>query len=255
MIISVINHTEHLSDEEVQSAVRAVNRQVADDFEPYWSLGARLRLEGRSPGAPKTMDPPDMRGDAVLYLWDQADVKDAIGYHERNNDGIPYGFVFTEIARDLGESWTVTLSHEVLEMIGDPDVNLLVMGAHPDPKQKRDVFHWFEMCDAVQAEPYLIDGVAVSNFVLPLYFTGGDETGGRNDFLAVAKGRRRLRSFGVNPGAYIGFYDPVLGKHRTYEMEGDPTAARRRKIKLALKQSRRACRYQRFETKRRRRRS
>src|SRR5258705_4929639 len=97
VIISVINHTEQLSDEEVQAALRAVNRQVADDFEPYWSLGARLRLEGRSPGAPKTMDPPDMRGDAVPYLWDEADVKDAVGYHERNNDGVPYGFVFTDI--------------------------------------------------------------------------------------------------------------------------------------------------------------
>lgn len=253
MIISAINHTEHLSDEEVQAAVRAVNRQVQDDFEPYWSLGARLRLEGRSPGGPKTMDPPDMRGDAVLYLWDQADVQDAIGYHEANNAGIPYGFVFTEISRELGEAWTVTFSHEVLEMIGDPEVNLLVMGPHPDPKQKRDVFHWFEMCDAVQAESYLIDGVAVSNFVLPLYFTGGDEKGGRNDFLAVAKGRRRLRSFGVNPGGYIGFYDPVLGKHKTFELEHDATAARRRRIKLALKQGRRAIRYQRFATKRRRR--
>jgi hypothetical protein len=253
VIISVINHTDHLLDEEVQAAVRAVNRQIDDDFEPYWSLGARLRLEGRSPGSPKKTLPPDMRGDAVLYLWGQADVKDAIGYHERNNAGIPYGFVFTEISRELGEPWTVTLSHEVLEMIADPDVNLLVMGPHPDPKQKRDVFHWFEMCDAVQAESYVIDGIAVSNFVLPLYFTGGDEKGGRNDFLAVAKGAQTLRSFRVNAGGYIGFYDPVKGDHQTWEAPDDDTAARRRRIKLALKQGRRACRYQRFATKTRRR--
>ena len=252
MVISVVNHSATLADEEVQAALRAVNRQIADDFEPYWSLGARLRLEGRSRKAPKANEPADMRGDAVLYLWDKANVRDAIGVHNRNARGIPYGFVFTEISKELGEPWSVTLSHEALEMIGDPEVNLLVMGRHPDPSEDRDVFHWFEMCDAVQAESYAIDGVAVSNFVLPLYFTGGNERGGRNDFLSLAKGRKGLRSFGVNPGGYVGFYDPVKGDHLTFEAPGDALAMKRRKIKLALKQGRRACRYQRFATGRKR---
>jgi hypothetical protein len=84
----------------------------------------------------------------------------------------------------LGETWTVTLSHEALELIGDPEVNLLVAGPHPS-NSKQDVFHWYEMCNAVQAETYEIDGVAVANFVLPLYFTSSEELGGRNDFLAV----------------------------------------------------------------------
>ena len=30
------------------------------------------------------------------------------------------------------------------------------------------MFHWYEVCDAVQSEYYKIDGVPVSNFVLPL---------------------------------------------------------------------------------------
>jgi hypothetical protein len=46
----------------------------------------------------------------------------------------------------LGESWTVTLSHEALELIADPEVNLLVAGPHPS-QPKVDVFHWYEMCD------------------------------------------------------------------------------------------------------------
>ena len=40
MIISIINHTNgKLSDEDVQHVLRAINRQVKEDFEPYWSLG------------------------------------------------------------------------------------------------------------------------------------------------------------------------------------------------------------------------
>ena len=54
MIISVINHTNHLiSDEELEYAIRAINRQIAEDFEPYWSMGAKLRLEGRSERKPR----------------------------------------------------------------------------------------------------------------------------------------------------------------------------------------------------------
>src|SRR5436853_495964 len=79
----------------------------------------------------------------------------------------------------------ITLSHEALELLADPEANLLVQGPHPS-RPRHKVFHWFEMCDAVQDEHYLIDDVPVSNFVLPLYFTSSDERGGRNDFLGTA---------------------------------------------------------------------
>ncbi len=202
MIISLINRTK-IADEEVQKVVRAINRQVEGDFAPYWSLGAMLRLEGRSGKAASKESPADMRGDAVLYLVDEPDVDDALGYHDMNHRGIPYGFVFTVISKKLDEHWSVTLSHEALELISDPEVNLLVMGPHPG-EPGRDVFHWYEMYDAVQDETYAIDGIEVSNFLLPLYFTGGDEAGGRNDFLGRGYDGKTLRSFSVNPGGYVG---------------------------------------------------
>jgi hypothetical protein len=248
MIISIINHTKgKVSDEELQRVTRAINRQIKEDFEPYWSIGAELRLEGKSGPRPQKQDLADMRGDAVIYLWDGSDVSNALGYHDRNNRGIPYGFVFTEISKALGEHWSVTLSHEALELIGDPEVNLLVMGPHPT--QRRDVFHWYEMSDAVQTETYKIDGVEVSNFVLPLYFTGGEELGGRNDFLGRAHNGRTLRSFGVNPGGYVGFFDPRTGQHETFSRKDDKVAAKRLDLKGRAKTARRSIRYQRFSAK------
>jgi len=69
MIISVINHTSgQVSDEELQFTIRAINRQIKEDFEPYWSLGATLRLEGRSGTQPDVQYPSDMRGDAVISV-------------------------------------------------------------------------------------------------------------------------------------------------------------------------------------------
>ena len=240
MIISVINLSKKISDEELQVVVRAVNRQIDEDFEPYWSLGAKLRLEGNSTGKPDKINLPDLRGDAVLYLWDKVDVEGALGYHDMNARGIPFGFVFTELAKKLGENWTVTLSHEALELIADPLVNLLVAGPHP--QEDRTVFHWYEMSDAVQAETYKCDGVEVSNFVLPLYFTPDAEKGSRNDYLGRIHGGETLTSFGINPGGYVGFFDPEKGEHVTFANANDTEAKKRLKMKSAQTAGRRAYR-------------
>ena len=180
-----------------------------------------------------------MRGEAVLYLWDSIDVKDAAGYHEKNFKGISYAFVHVDLSIQLEEPWQVTFSHEALELVGDPQTNLLVQGPHPDAKQGgRQVFHWFEMCDAVQSETYEIDGTPVSNFILPLYFTPGEQSGGRNDFLGTLNKGKSLRSFGINPGGYVGFYDPKAGDDDTVMLDGDVKAAKRMKAKRAARTGR-----------------
>lgn len=246
MIISVINQTRgKIPDEEVQTAIRAINRQIGQDFANYWALGATLRLEGNPSIKPTQQTITSMRGDAVMYLWDGNDVPGALSYHHANSAGIPYGFVFTELARKLKENWTRMLSHEVLEIIGDPQVNLRVQGPHPvHPDQA--VFYWYEMCDAVQAQSYRIDGIEVSNFVLPPYFTGGEELGGRNDFLGRAHRGKTLRSFGVSPGGYVGFFNPATGKNETFANRGDKVAAQRIKLKQAAGETRRTVRHQTF---------
>jgi hypothetical protein len=250
MLISVVNHTNGMiSDEDLQRAIRAINRQVREDFEPNWGMGATLHLAGRTTEAPDKISPPDLRGDAIIYLWDHTDVPGALGYHYQTAQGVPFGFVFAALSKEIGEEWSVTLSHEVLELIGDSETNLLVMGPHP--KEARDVFHWYEMCDAVQAESYEIDGVLVSNFVLPLYFTGTrdfDEIGTRNDFLGRSHDGETLRSFGINPGGYIGFFDPKTGQHET--VVDDALAAARLAAKSKMEQTRRSIRYRQYDERR-----
>jgi hypothetical protein len=249
MIISVTNHSHgKIRDEDMHRVIRAVNRQIAEDFVPYWGMGARLRLEGHTTEDPDKGNPVDLRGDAILYVWDRADVPNALGYHEHNNKGIPYGFVFLDVAERMGENWTVTFSHEALELIADPEVNLLVMGPHPADARKT-VFYWYEMCDAVQGESYTIDGVDVSNFVLPPYFTGTEERErlkGRRDFLSRSYHGETLRSFGVNPGGYLGFYNPATGQHETYIAPTDKKAEQRVAAKAAAQAARRGVRYGRY---------
>ena len=242
--ISVINHTNgRLSDPRIQKVLRAINRQIKEDFEPYWSMSAELRLEGRSVSKPSEAKHPDLRGDAIIYLWDKVSKKDPLGYHDLHFKGIPYSFVFVQIADQIGESWTVTLSHEALEIIADPEVNLWVEGPHPDyPKNpKKNVLYWYEVCDAVQGDTYTLDGIEVSNFVLPLYFTSGDEFEGRNDFLGKIYAGNTLKSFSVNPAGYVPYYDPIKGIEDEFFLS--KTAERRLKIKQGMGKLRRGARY------------
>jgi hypothetical protein len=232
-----------VTDEELQAVIRAINRQIQEDYRPYWSLDADLRLEGRSGPQPDRQTTSELRGDAVIYLWDKVDVPGALGYHDKNNRGIPFGFVFTDLADQLGEKWSVTLSHEALELLGDPFVNLLAAGPHP-AEPERDVLYWYEMCDAVQAETYEIDGIAVSNFLLPMYFTVEAEAEGRNDFLGTLHDGNPLGSFGINPGGYVGFFDPQTGQHETYSLRGDAKSAARLAAKRKAGEARRVIRYQ-----------
>src|SRR5204862_3099828 len=119
MLISIINHTrgpKKVTDVRLQQVIRAINRQVAEDFAPVWGMTARLRLEGRAQAKADEAKNADMRGDAILYLLTSvADAGDALGFHDLNASGVPYGFVYTELSLENGEDWSVTLSHEALE--------------------------------------------------------------------------------------------------------------------------------------------
>ncbi len=198
--ISVVNFSD-LADNEVQAAIRAVNRQIQEDFAPIWGAVWDLRLHGSS------FDPNDIdslveefiQGEAVLYLVDEPHLPGAAGYHAINGREMPYGFVFITDPND----WTVTLSHEALELIIDPTVNVLVPGPDPRPERPNNtVLHTYEVCDAVERTSYLIDEIRVSNFITQQWFFPDDAPGTRNDFLGVG-----VPSFDATPNSHLAFLD------------------------------------------------
>ncbi len=222
--ISVVNGSRTLSDRDMLRAIRAINRQIAEDFEPFWAFGGRLRLDGSGPEIKDPRQLAQLRGDAILYVLDSAQGAGFLGYHDHNAAGVPFGYIFLDLCRQLGDEWTTTLSHEAMELIGDAQCNLLVQGPHPANPQNT-VYHYFEMCDAVQTVTYMIDGVTVSDFVLPAYFASSNEQGARTSFCSAP-----LTPFGVTPGGYIGFFDPALNAPDTF-FANNAVAAQR----LALK--------------------
>jgi hypothetical protein len=131
----------------------------------------------------------------VIAVLDNADQAGALGYHATQPDGRPFARIFVEpILANGGQylhgslSLSVTISHEILETIGDPFCNWWCDGL--DGKQ-----YALELCDPVEGDSYEIDGVAVSNFVGPRWFSDGN---GPYDWMGNVHG-----PCAMSPGGYM----------------------------------------------------
>lgn len=245
MLISVVNLTEGaISQAKLRRYARAINHQLERHFAPAWDMVARLEVIDLPAKRRDARRIDKLRGDAVLFVEANVRESEYDGFHEANARGIPYGVVFVDLAEALEEELSVTMSHEAIELVADPQSNLLVPGPHPDRSKRRQVLFWYELCDAVQDESYEIRGVKVTNFVLPLYFTLGEQKGGQNDYLG-RRSKYRLESFGVNPGGYVGFTYPTNWHGAVYEP--DARAKQRAGIKKRARSARRASRYKQLD--------
>jgi hypothetical protein len=159
--ISVINESTVLADSDVEAVVAALQKQVNDDFGPVWGSDAELTIVAS--GTP----PPT--GSWWLVLLDDSDQANALGYHDLTTEGLPIGKVFATSDLKAGTSWTVTASHELLEMLGDPNVNLTVFVQNSNTV---GVLYAYEVCDACEDDSfaYQIDNILVSDFVYPAWF-------------------------------------------------------------------------------------
>jgi len=133
------------------SVLNAIQTQITRDFLPIWGRQARLHFGTQIP-----------RNHWAVVWLDDADQAGAEGYHEFTPDGQPLGKVFVRTTMDAGDDPDVTASHELLEMLGDPDVDQTVDDA--------GAIYAFENCDAVETLSYPINGVQVSDFVYPAWF-------------------------------------------------------------------------------------
>ena len=168
-------------------------------------------------------------GQLVPEVWDRWLAFDPEGFHDRNFHGVPYGVVYSEVSEQTGDPWSVTFSHEALELIADPQGNNYVMGPAVHDRRKK-VFYWFEMCDAVSSQTYEIDGIALQNFLLPAYFEP-PVPGARTNFLGTD-----LEPFGIAAQSYLGYYDPEKKSQETAHV--DTRGAERLAIRKRFGQTR-----------------
>jgi hypothetical protein len=155
----VIRRSDFITDEDVAFAVKAVNKQGLE-FAKDWGLSepgplAFYTSEDGLPGGGRVR---------IVSLVDDVSMAGVKGFHDAWA-----GEISAQVGVDA--AWTVTLSHEHLEMMGNP---LLVRWATmPDGRSTP-----WEACDAVQADTYLENvelfgrrrDIALSNYLLPSWF-------------------------------------------------------------------------------------
>jgi hypothetical protein len=211
-IISIVNDST-VPNADVRRNLPALQKQITRDFEPAWGWGANLRFEAT-------------KFDMKMVIRDHTR-EGALGFHIEG--GKPVGYVYAkDDMRDEGE-YTSTLSHELLEMIADPNANLYAYGPFRLKRRHRVGFFAYEVCDPVQENYYRIDGVRVQDFVRPEWFESFHKKGSmKMDHMGVLDA-----PFTLAEGGYI----DVFSKGRWHSLTGRKAKPRPRRHRLLTRMS------------------
>jgi hypothetical protein len=156
--IYLINKSTAISDAEVESWVTPFNRFITN-VRSWWPRPATLLYVDKA-------DEPALAWKVIIA--DTSDQAGALGYHDFTPDGRPISYVFAADDLKYGYSPTVTATHEIAEMIADPWISQLF-------QISSKAFFAQEICDPCEADEfaYTIDGIKMSDFVLPKWFIPG----------------------------------------------------------------------------------
>lgn len=195
--IAIVNRSTIVGDAVIAAMLPSLQTQITRDFAPFWQADATLHFCGST----EQPDPSHW----PLYVLDHSDQSNDLGYHV-DTDGTPSAKVFAADDARYGIALSVTISHELLELLADPQASKTVEIA--------GAAQILEVCDPCQSDSdaYSIGGTKVSNFATPLWF-GMDDRGapGRYDFRALLSGPCPT----LGPGGYRMFYSAGGGWQTT----------------------------------------
>ncbi len=118
--VALVSEVADIPVKEVARISAALQKQVTRDFAPIWQVQATVD------GFPALEDVPLGYWPVIIVQ----DVQGAAGVH-LDKEGQPFALV------EVGDSWSLTASHETLEMLGDPFGNRLITGPSPRSDQGR----------------------------------------------------------------------------------------------------------------------
>lgn len=178
----------------------ALQQQVDDHFAPAWNVRADISVL-----AAGDLIPPD-----TLPLNIVDSLTGRAGVHT-DYQGQPSA----EAVND--DQLSITLSHELLEMLADPSGTRFIQAVDLDPYSGRQQVNYLvEVCDPCATFSYDIDGVPVSDFVLPSFYDPFAADEADLDFAHFL-----TRPLSVPLGCSISWFDP--DDYRWHERQPDGT--------------------------------
>jgi hypothetical protein len=199
--VALVSDSSSIDFAELAAVAAALQKQVTRDFGPIWGTEANVAAYPKLEHLPLDYWP--------VIVMDKLPRPEAAGYH--NDDlGEPYALVLRT------DDWSVTASHEMLEMLADPWGHHMVAGPSPRDSDQRVKF-LVEVCDPCPDASYDVNGIAVSDFYTPRFFDPLKAPSVRYSYMgSITEPRQILK------GGYLTWYDPAVRKwwHRAW-FDGD----------------------------------
>ena len=198
--LALVSESSSVQMSDLLRVAAALQKQASRDVAPIWNISA-------------TVDAFAKLEDVPLGYWPMI-VKDDIGQAgaagiHLDNDRQPYALISS--SSDL-DTWSLTASHECLEMLVDPYGDRLIAGDSPKAGQGRVSF-LVEVCDPSEAAEfaYTCNGILVSDFYTPRYFDPLESPGVRYSFTGAITEPRQVLN-----GGYLSWVDSTTGHVRKY---------------------------------------
>lgn len=178
----LVNGSTLVTDAEVSKMAEAINKQLRDHAAPAWEK-QRVVVDFHTGKDLVSVQNSVPRLAWVMIFLDNPDQAGALGWHWTDDTDHIYSEIFCKPCLDAGSTaflgeYAVSsvASHEALEIFGDPYCN-----------DWSDTGRGFlvakELCDPVEAYGYLLDGIQMSDFVLPEYFDPTVSAGEKFDYM------------------------------------------------------------------------
>lgn len=190
--LALVSQVDDLSTAELQRVSAVLKKQIRGDFAPIWGVEADIAVFPSAADVPLEAWP--------IFIRKEIGTPGSAAIHSVQ-DGRPYALV------QFSEGWSLTASHQCLEMLADPYGNRLVSGPSPMSGQG-EVQFLIQVCDPCESHEfaYEIDGITVSDFVTPAFYGANESTEGKFDFRgAVSSPLQVLR------GGYLSWLEPISG--------------------------------------------
>jgi hypothetical protein len=186
--VAIVPLTPHAPETEIAVVAAALQKQVLRDFAPLWGCTATVDYFPTLDAVPIGYWP--------LFLVDNAP---AAGTHI-DHAGMPVAYV------EYGVSWSLSASHELLEMLVDPRGTYTIAGDSPIDDARVEFL--VEVCDPCQdaAHGYAVNGALVSDFYTPAFFDPSFTTGSKYSFTGALQAPRSVAA-----GGYLTWRDPATG--------------------------------------------
>jgi hypothetical protein len=188
--LALVSDTPQVSFAETALVAAALDKQATRDFAPIWGTSASIHAFEKLEDVPLGYWP--------MIIRDDIGFDGAAGIH-LDKDGQPFALITAD------DGWSLTASHETVEMLADPFGNRLIAGPSIKQGQGR-VNYLVEVADPSEAAVfgYTVNDILMSDFYTPSYLDPVTASGVRYSFTgAITKPREVLK------GGYLSWHEPV----------------------------------------------